>query len=104
MTFPVLPPASLPVLAEPARLPGSASVGNVPGHLSSPPSASELVTDSPWHITTSVPKQGRRGSPGPCGQVEGCLGQDCGHYKDDTAPLSLLVLNEQRTISGLEGP
>lgn len=49
------PPLPCPVPAEPSLLPGSASVGNSPGHLYSPPRVNCLVSSLPIHCRVTLP-------------------------------------------------
>lgn len=80
--------------AEPSVLPGSASVGNLPGHLYSRLRVNCFISRLPIHLRTygrvtlthnftPVAVGGGRDSQGPGVQVEGYLRQDCGHHQED---------------------
>lgn len=108
--------------AEPSLLPGSASVGNLPGHLYSRLCVNCFISRLPIHLRTygrvtlthnftPVPMGGGRDSRGPGVQVEGCLRQAWGRRKEDAryeelyAPIWLLPPRPSSTpVSKCRGP
>ena len=82
------PPAPLPcpAPAEPSLLPGSASVGNFPGHLYSRPRVNCLVSSLPIHRRVTLPgnftpRRGGRGLQEWRADWGAGLDQECGHLR-----------------------
>lgn len=82
------PPAPLPcpAPAEPSLLPGSASVGNFPGHLYSRPRVNCLVSSLPIHRRVTLPGnftpgRGGRGLQEWRADWGAGLDQECGHLR-----------------------
>lgn len=79
-------PLPCPTPAEPSLLPGSASVGNFPGHLYSRPRVNCLVSSLPIHRRVTLPGNFTPGRGGRGLQEWGAdwgagLDQECGHLR-----------------------